>query len=258
MVPDLLPLAQKFLAGKAWNSETVLRMGVELLSVADSPSLSFHHKTSLVCQTILRMLDGVEKVGKEHSLESIEIMPTTAQLEECKNLVKTLPLILELVSTGLHPQSFDRKPVACVPQGCLPFVSWRFVRKEVAETVTAVEDVLKHPQAYLEEMRGLVSKVEMLLSKPVAAPVPEPVAVPVAVPEHVVETLPEPVHVVETQPEPVSVPETTAEQSCEIVQNAFAAAAEPLLQPRLPPSPVSSDEQLPGGLATPEEVELSQ
>jgi hypothetical protein len=271
---DLLSVAQKFLAGKAWSSEVVLRMGVDLLSAAQLlPNLSFHEKTSLVCQTILRMLDGVEKVGKEHSLESIGIMPTTAQLEQYKNLVKMLPVVLELVNTGL-----PRVPLAAqcvVPQGCLP-LSWGCVRKEVAETVTAVEGVLKHPQHYLEEMRGLVSKVETLLSSK-ALPAPEPVTV-VAEPE----SAPEPVTVVaepesaletvtvvaEPVPEQPSVPEhvtmtvsaVAPEQTPEPVVSAFAMAAEPLLEPRshVPPSPLSPDEQLPGGLANHEEVELSQ
>ena len=289
---DLLSVAQKFLVGKSWNSETVLRMGVELLSVANLlPNLSFQDKTSLVCQTILRMLDGVEKVGKEHSLESIAIMPTTAQLEQCKNLVKTLPLILELVNTGLSRPV----PAQCVPrlQSCLPLgsFSWGCMRNQVVENMSAVEDLVKHPQNYLEEMRGLVSKVEKLLSSSeavaVAVPVAEPVSVPEpeAVAEHVTvvpEAVAEPEAVTEhvtvvSEPEPVtlSLPESvsesvlvpvtvslpSAEPTPELVPSAFSAAAESLLEPRsvrLPPSPVSSDEQLPGGLATPEEVALSQ
>jgi hypothetical protein len=285
---DLLSVAQKFLAGKAWSSEVVLRMGVDLLSAAQLlPSIPFHEKTSLVCQTILRMLDGVEKVGKEHSLESIGIMPTTAQLEQYKNLVKMLPVVLELVNTGLPRVPLSASCV--VPQGCLP-LSWGCVRKEVAETVTAVEGVLKHPQHYLEEMRGLqprpwgckglVSKVETLLSSK-ALPAPEPVTV-VAEPESALEPVtvvaehesaPEPVTVVaEPVPEqpsvPASVPEhvtmtvsaVAPEQTPEPVVSAFAMAAEPLVEPRshVPPSPLSPDEQLPGGLANHEEVELSQ
>ena len=240
----LLAAGQKFLAGKAWSSELVLRMGVELLSVAHSlPNLSLHDKTSLVCQTILRMLDDAEKVGKEHLAESTGIMPTTAQLEHYKILVNTaLPVMLEIASIRL--------PSQCIPVGCLPIrlprFSWSCVRKEVVDTVTAVEDVLKHPQEYLEEMRDLVSKVEKLLSVRVSenVPLPEPVAEP----------QPEPVSVTVVTPEPI--PEPTA-----LPSSAFAAAAESLLEPRplpLPPSPELSGEQLPGGLATPEEVELSQ
>ena len=240
---DLLAAGQKFLVGKAWSSELVLRMGVELLSVAHSlPNLSLHDKISLVCQTILKMLDDVGKVGKEHLAESTGIMPTTAQLEHYKILVNTaLPVMLEIASIRL--------PSQCIPRGCLPIrlprLSWSCVRKEVVDTVTAVEDVLKHPQEYLEEMRDLVSKVEKLLS--------------VRVSEHVV-SLPEPVP--EPQPEPVAVvtPEPIPEPTPQPA-SAFAAAAESLLEPRplpLPPSPELSGEQLPGGLATPEEVELSQ
>jgi hypothetical protein len=244
MALQLLAAAQKFLVGKAWSSELVLRMGVELLSVAHSlPNLSFQDKSSLVCQTILRMLDDAEKAGKEHLAESTGIMPTTAQLEHYKTLVHTaLPVCLELANILL--------PAQCVPpMGCLPRLSWGCVRKEVVDTVTAVEDVLKHPQEYLEEMRDLVSKVEKLLSVaseplPVASePVPvvsELLSVNVPVPESV------PVAVVNPEPIPEPISETLT-------------AAESLLEPRprLPPSPELSAEQLPGGLATPEEVELS-
>ena len=248
MALQLLAAAQKFLVGKAWSSELVLRMGVELLSVAHSlPNLSFQDKSSLVCQTILRMLDDAEKAGKEHSAESTGIMPTTAQLEHYKTLVHTaLPVMLEIANIRL--------PAQCVPpMGCLPRLSWGCVRKEVVDTVTAVEDVLKHPQEYLEEMRDLVSKVEKLLS--VAS---EPVvSVPV-----VSESLPvvsESLPVVsEPVPEPVPVAVVTPEPIPGQVSETLIAA-ESLLEPRprLPPSPELSAEQLPGGLATPEEVELS-
>lgn len=256
MALQLLAAAQKFLAGKAWSSEMVLNMGAELLSVANLiPSLSFQDKTSLVCQTILKMLDGVEKVGKEHLAESTGIVLTTAQLEEYKNLVRMLPVILEHLNTRLAP-------VACLPlQGCLPSfsfgsLSWSCVRKQAVETVSAVEDVLKHPQEYLEEMRDLVSKAEKLLSSHLTAPAPVLVA-PVPEPAPVApEPLPEPV----TVPVAVESPEPIPQQTPEPAASAFAAAAESLLEPRplpLPPSPVLSGEQLPGGLAIPEEVELS-
>lgn len=238
MALQLLPAAQKFLAGKAWSSEVVLRMGVELLSVAHSlPNLSFQDKISLVSQTILRMLDDVEKAEKEHLEESTGIMPTIAQLEHYKALVHTaLPVVLEL--------SNIRLPAQCVPRlGCLPCFSWGSVRKEVAETVTAVEEVLKHPQDYLEEMRGLVSRVEMLLS----VREPESVVSATALAENYMPVpVPEPVAVV--TPQPILGPTSAS------------LTAESLLEPRprLPPSPGLSAEQLPGGLATPEEVELSQ
>ena len=260
---DLVPAAQKFLVGKAWSSELVLRMGVELLSVAQSiPNLSSQDKISLVCQTILKMLDDVTKAGKEHLAESTGIMPTTAQLEHYKAVVQTaLPVTLEIASIRL--------PAQCVPHaGCLPILrlprfSWGCMRKQIAETVSSVEDVLKHPQEYLEEMRDLVSKVEKLVSvaaqplaAPAPAPVPEPAPAPVPVPVPEPAPAPAPAPVAEPLPEPVplALPEQTPAVST------FAAAAEPLLVPRLqlPPSPELSAEQLPGGLATPEEVVLSQ
>jgi len=254
MALQLLAAAQKFLVGKAWSSELVLRMGVELLSVAHSlPNLSFQDKSSLVCQTILRMLDDAEKAGKEHSAESTGIMPTTAQLEHYKTLVHTaLPVMLEIASIRL--------PAQCIPlMGCLPRLSWGCVRKEVVDTVTAVEDVLKHPQEYLEEMRDLVSKVEKLLS--VASE--HVVSVPVVSVPVVSESLPVPVvsellSVNVPVPESVPVAVVTPEPIPGPVSETLIAA-ESLLEPRprLPPSPELSAEQLPGGLATPEEVELS-
>ena len=247
MDQQLLAVAQKALAGKAWSSELVLNMGGELLCVAHSlPSLSFQDKTSLVCQTILKMLDDAEKAGKEHLEGSIGIMPTTAQLEECKNLVKMLPLILDFVNKSLPGIAAAALPAQCVPQ-CLPWLqmpwprlSFACLKKEVVDTVTAVEDVLKHPQEYLEEMRDLVSKAEKLLSASreavltaavVSAPAPVPAAVPAAAPAAV--------------PEPV------------------VAAAEPVVaaaEPPLPPLPTPEliGEQLPGGLPILEEVVPSQ
>ena len=235
----LLSAAQKFLVGKVWSSELVINMGVQLLSVANSlPNLSFQDKSSLVCQTILRMLDDVEKAGKEHLAESTGIMPTTAQLEHYRTLVKTaLPVCLEVANIRL--------PAQCVPpMGCLPRFSWGCLRKQVTETVSAVEDALKNPQDYLEEMRGLASKVEKLISVGSAASVPaasEPV--PAAS-----EPVPEPLAVT-----PATIPEPTSEKP-------LVLAAESLLEPRsrLPPSPVLSAEQLPGGLTTREVVEPSQ
>lgn len=224
---DLLAYAQKSLAGKAWSCELVIRMGVELLCVAQTlPNLSFQDKSSLVCQTILKMLDGVETVGKEHAAESTGIVPTKAQLDEYRNLVKNvLPVCLDIVNKSLAPAA------ACLPlASCLPMLpslsnlSFGCMRKQVADAVSMVEDSLKHPQEYLEEMRGLVLRMEGLLS---SANVPSSSAsVPV--------------------PEPVP--------------SGLALAAESLLEPRsqLPPTPVSTVEQLPGAPATPEGVVLSQ
>jgi len=232
---DLLAVAQKSLAGKAWSSEVVLNMGVELLCVAHlRPNIPFQDKTSLVCQTILKMLDDAEKAGKERLEGSTAIMPTTAQLEECKNLVKMLPLILGFVNKGL-PGLPGMAVTQCVPQ-CLPRFSWprlsfACVRKEVVDTVTAVEDLLKHPQEYLEEMRDLVSKVETLLSASK-----------------------------EALPAPVSVSEVAASVPSVAEPAAPAPAPAPVPEPELPPLPTPelTGEQLPGGLPIQEEEAPSQ
>jgi hypothetical protein len=232
---DLVAVAQKSLADKAWSSELVLNMGVELLCVANSlPSIPVQDKISLVTQTILKMLDDAEKAGKEHLEGSTAIMPTTAQLEECKNLVKMLPLILGFVNKGL-PGLPGIAVTQCLPQFSWPRFAWprlsfACLRKEVVDTVTAVEDLLKHPQEYLEEMRDLVLKVETLLSASKEA-LPAPAVVSVAAPA------PELAPAAPAAPELVSV-------------------AEPPLPPL--PTPELSGEQLPGGLLILEEDAPSQ
>lgn len=247
MALQLLAVAQKSLAGKAWSSELVLNMGVELLCVAHSlPSIPFQDKTSLVCQTILKMLDDAERAGKEHLGGSIGIMPTKAQLEECKNLVKMLPLILDFVNKGLPGMAVTQCLPRCLPQFSWSQLSFGCLKKEVVDTVTAVEDMLKHPQEYLEEMRDLVSKVETLLSSskhslPAAA---ENVVVSVT---EVAASAPVPV--------PEAVPAAVAVAAA---PEAVAAVTAPA--PELPPLPTPEliGEQLPGGLPIQEEGAPSQ
>ena len=257
---DLLAVAQKSLAGKAWSSELVLNMGVELLCAAHSlPSIPFQDKTSLVCQTILKMLDDAERAGKEHLEGSTGIMPTKAQLEECKNLVKMLPLILDFVNKGLPGLPGMAAVTQCLPR-CLPQFSWSqlsfgCLKKEVVDTVTAVEDMLKHPQEYLEEMRDLVSKVETLLS---ASKHSLPAA---AAPASVVVSVTEVAATVSASaaaaPVAAAAPEAAAPEAAAPVAAAPEAAAP---APELPPLPTPEliGEQLPGGLPIQEEEAPSQ
>jgi len=164
-------MAQKSLGDKAWNVENVLRIGNELLSFASAlPNLSSQGKIDLVCQTILKMLDDAEKAERVLKAESTGKETTIYYLEECKKTVLTvLPVTLELMSLA---QTSVKTLQTCLPSqpswgSWGLWTSWSscFCVKEVHETVTAVEDALKHPQEYLEEMRDLVSKVEKLFSE---------------------------------------------------------------------------------------------
>jgi len=166
----LVAVAQNALGNKAWSVEMVLRIGSVLLSfVNDIPNLSFQNKSDLVCQTILKMLDDAEKAERVLKGESTEKEKTIYYLEECKKSVLiALPVSLELLAGSALVSQKIQRPTRCFPclpcLPCLPSLS-----KEVHETVTAMEDALKHPQEYLEEMRDLVSKVEKLVSSSLPA-----------------------------------------------------------------------------------------
>ena len=157
---SLVSHARRSLGDKAWSVETVLRIGSELAVAASLfPNLSSTDKCDLVCQTILKMLDDAEKVDRVLNVGSIVIEKTKAHLEECRWVVKNvLPVSLKLLSPA-NLQS------ACIP--CLPRISDWFSRcrkNPVVEVVSAVQDALKHPQEYLEEMRDLVSRVEKFVA----------------------------------------------------------------------------------------------
>jgi len=161
----LVALAQKALGNKTWNVEMVLRIGAELLSFVNCiPNLSFQNKSDLVCQTILKMLDDAEKVERVLKGESTEKEKTIYYLEECKKVAMVaLPVSLELLAASGAVKSMQ--PAQSVKLShCLPFSCFSAIAKEATETVTAIQDSLKHPQEYLEEMRDLVSKVEKIFS----------------------------------------------------------------------------------------------
>ena len=168
----LVSMAQKSLGDRGWNVENVLRIGAELLSFVKAfPNLSSQGKIDLVCQTILKMLDDAEKAERVLKAESTGKETTIYYLEECKKTVLTvLPVTLELMSLAHTSAATLQK---CLPSQWPSWGSWGtwgplsscFSVKAVHDTVTAVEDALKHPQEYLEEMRDLVSKVEKLFSE---------------------------------------------------------------------------------------------
>lgn len=121
----LLSFAQKSLGDKAWIPETVLRVGADLATFVNAfPNLSGQDKTHLVCQTILKMLDDVEKAEKGRSVESTEKAKTIARLEECRSAVALLPVSLELLVSASRGKIVLKKIEEALP---LKFVcSWPF------------------------------------------------------------------------------------------------------------------------------------
>jgi hypothetical protein len=100
IMDDLLETyVKKVLGGKAWSVDIVLLVGAELAQIVNKmPGKKGSEKAELVCQTILKMLDGAVKVETEREGESTEKEKTIAQLEECKKIVTTLlPVTLTLL-----------------------------------------------------------------------------------------------------------------------------------------------------------------
>jgi hypothetical protein len=161
----LLSYAQKAVGDKAWTVELVLRIGADLAGCVNSfPNLSGADKTQLVCQTILKMLDDAVRVEKERLVESTEKEKTIALLEECKAAVNSaLPVSLELLVAASRGEILLKKVHAFCPGffAQFPFFpSWCSSQNLSAEVL-----VLKSPVEYLEEMRGIVAKVEALVAE---------------------------------------------------------------------------------------------
>jgi hypothetical protein len=91
--------ALKFVGDKAWTGELALRLGAHLAQCVNSAKgLSGSQKCELVCQTILALLDDVEKAGKEHLAESTAKVSSIVHLDEIRSLVKNhLPVTLNLI-----------------------------------------------------------------------------------------------------------------------------------------------------------------
>jgi hypothetical protein len=191
---------------RTWSSENVLRFASELAQHVNSLSnISGKDKTELVCQTILKMLDDGEKAEKERAAVSTEKETTKIPWNECRESVKLLPHILDLVVSASRGKlgklgklgNLDKLSVL-VNQNCLraalvgltslfsrmPSFSrlqnlWSslrsfscFEKKNLTE-VFSVQDPLS-------EMRTLVSKVEAILEEakslrqlPLPSPLPE-------------------------------------------------------------------------------------
>jgi hypothetical protein len=112
--------ALKFVGDKAWTGELALRLGAHLAQVVNADSrLSGPQKCELVCQTILALLDDVEKAGKEHAAESTAKVSSIVHLDEIRNLVKNhLPVTLNLIVSAARGE-FSLKKAGV---GCLSFV----------------------------------------------------------------------------------------------------------------------------------------
>jgi hypothetical protein len=157
----LLSFAKKTVGDKAWTVELVLRVGAELAAFVNNfPNLSGKDKCQLVCQTILKMLDDVEKVERERSVESTEREKTIALLGECRTAVNVaLPVSLELMVMASRGKIVLKKiQEACV---WLPSLKWPSWLNPCGSVIQEVKQAASH----LEEMRGLVAKVEALLAE---------------------------------------------------------------------------------------------
>jgi hypothetical protein len=152
------------------------------------------------------MLDDAEKVDRVLNVGSIVIEKTKAHLEECRWVVKNvLPVSLKLLS----PANLQSACLPCLPRlHCISDWFSRCRKNPVVEVVSAVQDALKHPQEYLEEMRDLVSRVEKFVAASGAsallkdAPVFSSESAPSVVVQHVPE-VPVPVVPVAEVPVPV-------------------------------------------------------
>jgi hypothetical protein len=215
---ELLSFGKKVLGNKVWNHETVVRLAIELgQHLSSFHNISGSDKTELVCQTVLKMLDDAEKAEKEHFAGSTETTMTRVPWNECKDAVKTLPLLLQVVVKASRGEfSFPVKNWKNELQQWLLRLMERVqveARRRLAsfscmqQNVTEVFDPLS-------EVRELVSKVKAMIEE-----------------VNALKGLPAP------SPAPANAP----------------AAEDPLLTTRqLPPTPALNDVSLPGGLATQE------
>jgi hypothetical protein len=222
---ELLSFGKKVLSNKVWNHETVVHLAIELgQHLSSFHNISGSDKTELVCQTVLKMLDDAEKAEKEHFEGSTETKKTTIPWNECRDAVKTLPLLLQVVVKASRGEfSFPVKNWKNELQQWLLRLRERILeeaRRRLAsfscmqQNVTEVFDPLS-------EVRELVSKVKAMI-------------------------------------EEVNALKGLSLPSAEL-QKELQKKEGPLLTTRqLPPTPVLNDVSLPGGLATQEVVADAQ
>lgn len=220
---ELLSFGKKALGNKVWNHETVVHLAIELgQHLSSFHSISGSDKTELVCQTVLKMLDDAEKAEKEHFAGSTETTTTRAPWNECRDAVKTLPLLLQVVVKASRGEfSFPVKNWKNELQQWLLRLMERVqaplaeARRRLAsfscmqQNVTEVFDPLSEVRELVSKVKAMIEEVNALKGLAPSAPAPSPAPA--------------------------------------------VAAEDPLLTTRqLPPTPALNDVSLPGGLATQE------
>jgi len=222
---ELLSFGKKALGNKVWNHETVVRLAIELgQHLSSFHNISGSDKTELVCQTVLKMLDDAEKAEKEHFAGSTETTTTRVPWNECRDAVKTLPLLLQVVVKASRGEfSFPVKNWKNELQQWLLRLMERVqaplaeARRRLAsfscmqQNVTEVFDPLSEVRELVSKVKAMIEEVNALKGLPSLPSLPSP------------------------SPAAANAP----------------AAEDPLLTTRqLPPTPALNDVSLPGGLAT--------
>lgn len=170
---ELLSFGKKAFGDKSWNAETVVHVAIELAQRLSSfPGISGKDKTDLVCQTVLKMLDDAEKAEKEHFAVSTETKTTRVPWNECRDAVKTLPLLLEMVVKASRGKfSFPVKNWKNELQQLLlrlrerlqaPFVE---VRRRLASFSCIQPQNVIEVFDPISEVRDLVSKVQAMIEE---------------------------------------------------------------------------------------------
>ena len=110
----LISVALKALGNDSWSVENVLRVGAALGQyVYAAKDLSDSEKCSLVCKTILTLLDDAEKADVKHVEESIATVTTSSSWKDCRNVVNTaLPATLHLLQKASQGEIYLEKVVA--------------------------------------------------------------------------------------------------------------------------------------------------
>jgi hypothetical protein len=166
--------ALKFVGDKAWTGELALRLGAHLAQVVNADSrLSGPQKSELVCQTILALLDDVEKAGKEHAAESTEKVSSIVHLDEIRSLVKNhLPVTLNLIVSAARGEFSLKKAGVGILSCLIPYLP----RLAPCLGASAVSVVSQAATALVESEKKESSPQSASESQPSAAPEPPKVS----------------------------------------------------------------------------------
>lgn len=156
---SLLPAARSFVGEKTWTLDLVLQVGVHLSQAVNKiAGLKGQQKSELVCQTILALLEDVEKADTKRVEESIAKGLTSAPAApwvELKNQVKNvLPTTLSLVVDAARGK-FDLRKSA-----------WRVLALRAVAAVSRLACVKSCVGA------SVASQVEAAAAEAAAAPAP--------------------------------------------------------------------------------------